>query len=299
MNLPIQPVVRPSTLAGCRNGELPDRVLAEVGHKGRLEITAARAWRALHAAARDAGFELTYTYGGTFRPLQDQEDLFRRRYMDRYDPAKVVTQGVRHWQGRKWWRRQKVAAAAVPGTSNHGWGLAVDAALGSHPSEAKPITPALPWLIENAARFGFSWELQSEPWHIRYVAGDQVPFAVLALESPVVEKPLEFGDEFTMKIVNPPSRVYDSRHVGGALADGETRRVKVADAAAVFVNITVVPKKPGFVTAWGAGTRPDVSNVNYYGEAVCNTSWVPTDAGYINVFVSGAADVIVDVQATS
>lgn len=299
MKLPIVRVVRPKSLDSYRNGQLPDEALSEVGHKGRLEATAARAWRALCAAAKEAGFELTYTYGGTFRPYDDQEALFLRRYMDRYDPSLVATQGVRHWQGKKWWRRQKVAAAAVPGTSNHGWGLAVDAALGSHPSEAKPITPALPWLVENAERFGFSWELQSEPWHIRYVAGDDVPAAVLAFENPWTPAVPVFGDEFTMKIVNPPVRAYDSRRSGGALADGETRRIKVADAEAVFVNITVAPKKPGFATAYGAGTVPDVSNVNYYDSVVCNTSWVPTDRGHINVYVSGGADVIVDVQATS
>jgi hypothetical protein len=298
VKLPIARVTRPSTLNGLTNGELPDEVLTVIGPKGELESTAARAWFALYAAAKSAGHELTYTYGGTFRSYDDQESLFRRRYTDRYDPAVNTTTGVRHWQGRKWWKRQKVAAAAVPGTSNHGWGLAVDAAVGDHPRNASPITSALPWLIENAARFGFSWELQSEPWHIRYVAGDAVPAAVLAHESPAPEVQIVEGDEFEMKIVDPV-RVFDSRHHGGAFAEGETRRIKVADAAAVFVNVTVVPRAPGFATVWGAGTRPDVSNVNFEGTPICNTSWVPVDRGHINVFVSAAADVIVDLQATS
>ena len=61
-----------------------------------------------------------------------------------------------------------VASAACPGTSNHGWGLAVDIyAVGAE--------GRLEWLLDNAARFGWSWELQSEPWHIRYVLGDTLP----------------------------------------------------------------------------------------------------------------------------
>jgi len=36
-------------------------------------------------------------------------------------------------------------------------------------------------LAANATKFGFSWEvLPSEPWHLRYVAGDNVPEAVKA-----------------------------------------------------------------------------------------------------------------------
>jgi LAS superfamily LD-carboxypeptidase LdcB len=36
----------------------------------------------------------------------------------------------------------------------------------------------LDWLLKNAHLYGFSWEVQSEPWHLRYVAGDDVPEAV-------------------------------------------------------------------------------------------------------------------------
>jgi peptidoglycan hydrolase-like protein with peptidoglycan-binding domain len=38
------------------------------------------------------------------------------------------------------------------------------------------------WLIGNAHRFGISAELQSEPWHWRYVAGDRIPQATLDFE---------------------------------------------------------------------------------------------------------------------
>jgi hypothetical protein len=41
----------------------------------------------------------------------------------------------------------------------------------------------LQFLLDVAPSLGWSWELQSEPWHIRYVAGDKVPQAVLDFEA--------------------------------------------------------------------------------------------------------------------
>ena len=189
MVLPIVALVRPSSLATATNGMLPAAALSDVGPRGSLEITAARAWKALCAAAKIAGWNLTYTYGGCYRPYADQERLFLSRYTPTFDPAANATVDSRMWRGARWYKRLGVAAAASPGTSNHGWGLAVDAALdfdvtdGIGPDDAVAITPALTWLIANAQRFGWSWELQSEPWHIRYVAGDKVPQAVLDYEA--------------------------------------------------------------------------------------------------------------------
>ena len=201
MKLPIQKVVLPSTLARITNGNLPDRITKEVGPDGKLEITAARAWLALVSAAKDAGYDLTYTYGGTFRSYMSQVDLFKRRYTLTYSPVKNTTTQSRTWNGQRWWKLRGVAAAATPGTSNHGWGLAIDTALGTHPKDAKPITPALGWLVENAPEYGFSWELKSEPWHIRYVKGDRVPQAVLDFEAGVArtEKPVLQAEDYKRK----------------------------------------------------------------------------------------------------
>ena len=55
--------------------------------------------------------------------------------------------------------------------SRHMLGLAVDV--------ANANGKILKWLLDNEDRFGFSHEVQSEPWHIRYVAGDNVPVAVV------------------------------------------------------------------------------------------------------------------------
>jgi hypothetical protein len=109
-------------------------------------------------------------------------------------------------------------------------------------------------------------------------------------------------EDLTMRIINPPTRVYDSRKQGGPFKAGETRRVQVGKNAAAFVNVTVVNAAgDGFVTVWGDGPMPDVSNVNYETrQTICNTSWVPVNAdGTVNVYTFAGCDILVDVQAVA
>ena len=110
--------------------------------------------------------------------------------------------------------------------------------------------------------------------------------------------------DLTMKLIDPPQRVYDTRKQTGRFNDGETRKISVGqpNAKAVFVNVTAVnPNNTGFITMWGAGPQPDVSNVNYkLGDIVCNTSWVPVAGdGTIQIYSYAATDLLVDVQAVA
>jgi LAS superfamily LD-carboxypeptidase LdcB len=77
------------------------------------------------------------------------------------------------FNGVKWYKKDpKLASLAAPGTSQHNLGIAVDVHTASE-------TKRLKWLIDNVKTFGFSWEVvPEEPWHIRYVSGDDVPAAV-------------------------------------------------------------------------------------------------------------------------
>ena len=52
---------------------------------------------------------------------------------------------------------------AIPGSSLHEQGLAIDFTWGSR-SIITRDNPAFQWLAANAARFGF-YNLPSEPWH--------------------------------------------------------------------------------------------------------------------------------------
>jgi hypothetical protein len=185
MPFPVRDVVKPAAIRGRQNGKLPTDLLGVVaglagGPTVRLVDPARRAWRALSAAATQAGHTLKATStNDSYRPYAVQERIFRERYTNTPNgtPAK-------HWQGKKWFLKPDFAAAAVPGTSNHGWGLAVDTGeeKDGDTGTRSLDTTTLDWLVDNEERFGFSHEIQSERWHIRYFAGDDVPAAVHQFE---------------------------------------------------------------------------------------------------------------------
>jgi LAS superfamily LD-carboxypeptidase LdcB len=189
--LTVLPVTLPRDLAEVQNGKLPPSLLEQVGPKGFLHPLAARAWRALVAEAKSKGFHLTYTYGGCYRDYASQRSLF----VSRYQMEPIAGRPWKVWEGVRWYQKPATAMAAVPGTSNHGLGLAIDAALdndladGVGPDDAQSIMPAFPWFHDAALKYGFSFEAQSEPWHVRYVAGDRIPDAVLAYEDSLKPPP--------------------------------------------------------------------------------------------------------------
>lgn len=170
MRLPVRKVTYPAGIIGKGNGQLPAHATTRIPGNPDIVLAkpAARAFQAMHAAAADAGHHLwTSTVTNSYRPLYEQERIFMKRYY----PSIL---GTRWWNGKRWRRKSGVAAAAVPGTSNHGWGLALDF--------TRLTDPATRWLIDHAHTYGFSAELQSEPWHWRYFAGDNLPAAVLEHE---------------------------------------------------------------------------------------------------------------------
>ena len=164
-DLPIVRPVFPEGLRGEKNGQLSKGKLVAVEPFGKLYPSAAEAWRLMREAARLDEIRLRPTSSfDTYRPLTVQQAVFRQRY------TQEVLEGrpTRTCGGVMFWLRPGMAPAACAGTSNHGWGLAVDIwNVGKN--------GRLEWLLENARRFGFSWELRSEPWHIRYVLGDKTP----------------------------------------------------------------------------------------------------------------------------
>lgn len=199
MAFPVRTVSQPASLTGQSNGQLAASILRETpglaGGPGVLLVApAARAWRALTAAASAAGHTLKISHpNSAYRPYADQERIFRERYV-----TWNTGNESRYWNGQTWWRRDGVAAAAVPGTSNHGWALAVD--VGEErdgDSGAESIdSGTVAWLVANEERFGFSHELQTEPWHIRYFTGDDIPQAVLDYERSEPAPPQQEEDPF-------------------------------------------------------------------------------------------------------
>jgi hypothetical protein len=176
----------PSLLHGQSNGLLDpsvrQRIPSERPHDPagfELTVPAARAYTAMHAAARADNVIVKPTSSAdTYRTLANQQRLFEARYeVDAPGGGcKRCADGV--LRCRKCGANGKpVATAACPGTSNHGWGLAVDIDL-------RGPTDILGWLEQHARSFGFGWEtVPEEKWHIRYFVGDAIPAAVLAFEA--------------------------------------------------------------------------------------------------------------------
>lgn len=129
------PLAPPSELLVYGNGAVPPEALAPVGDTGhRLWAPAANGLTALIEDARAEGIEIGIT--DSYRPLAVQERLAKEKGL--------YSQG---------------GLAAVPGTSNHGWGLATDLDLDAS---------ALEWMRSNAWRYGFVEDVPREPWHWTY-----------------------------------------------------------------------------------------------------------------------------------
>jgi hypothetical protein len=233
MAFPVATFNRSALLLGETNGELDPGILESTpGQAGGPTVTlvrpAARAWRALCAAALKAGHTLKASgAASSYRTYAEQERLFRQRFT-----TSPVSGTVRLWNGVRWYLRPGVALAAVPGTSNHGWGSAVDTGEERDGDSGTESIDAgtLAWLVDNEGRFGFSHEVQSEPWHIRYNAGDRIPNAVLLYEQSLTEKPkpapvIEFEEpSMFVAYVAQTKRYYSSNagHVEGLTKDEAT-----------------------------------------------------------------------------
>ncbi|HLS74192.1 MAG TPA: M15 family metallopeptidase [Actinomycetaceae bacterium] len=122
----------PVDLAAYGNGRIPREALELVGTTGhRLWAPAAQSFEKLLTAAAADGVAIGVT--DSYRSYDVQVDVVRRKGL--------YSQG---------------GLGAKPGTSQHGWGMAVDLDLNA---------PAQAWMRTNAARFGFVEDTPREPWH--------------------------------------------------------------------------------------------------------------------------------------
>ncbi|QCC76028.1 M15 family metallopeptidase [Nocardioides daphniae] len=144
----------PSWLSTCRttaqesttpNGQIPDASLCELPDGFHLRGDAAAAWARLSAA-----------------------------YKSRFEDQPCLTDGYRDLASQQRLYAVKPGLAAQPGTSNHGWGVAVDLCGGVETFG----TDQYVWMLENAERFGWenpAWARSGgsrpEPWHWEYIEG--------------------------------------------------------------------------------------------------------------------------------
>lgn len=130
-----RPVSISGELSQYQNGKLPPGVLSPIDHGSHaLFGPAAGAFKDLTAAAAADGVKIKVT--DSYRSYALQVDVARRKGL--------YSEG---------------GLAAKPGTSKHGWGLAVDLNLDSK---------AQAWMRANAKTFGFVEDTPREPWHWAY-----------------------------------------------------------------------------------------------------------------------------------
>lgn len=168
MELPKRKLRLPCSLEHVTAGELPANLLVDVKPFGKLHPLAANAYNALRAAAFANGIKAfkPTSAGDTYRSLA----LQKRGFLARYTLTKIKGASTRQYNGAVYYLKPNNAPMATPGTSRHNLGLAVDVSSANG--------ERLTFMLANCLRFGFSWELDSEPWHIFYFAGDKIPPAV-------------------------------------------------------------------------------------------------------------------------
>lgn len=125
----------PYELLGYGNGQIPAAALSTIdGTSHRMWAPAARSFEAMRADAAADGVTIGIT--DSYRSYDAQVDVAARKGL--------YSQG---------------GLAAVPGTSNHGWGMALDLRLDDQ---------AQAWMREHADEYGFVEAVPREPWHWEY-----------------------------------------------------------------------------------------------------------------------------------
>ena len=172
---PVLPIIMPTDLTGQKNGYVVAAVLRTIQKpQGKMEQHAATAWNCLQLDAYFAG--LTLNQSGAYRTYAQQLALFN----DRYSTTDMgrIPQVTRIWQGKVYYLKPGKSPSATPGNSDHGWGLAIDAA------NCTVGSPICTWLLGDgfmtceALKYGFTWAVEDpknpnfEPWHLQYVTGD-------------------------------------------------------------------------------------------------------------------------------
>lgn len=152
-----------------QNGQLPTSLLAKIDDSRYLEVLAASQWlKLVRYTEKTYGWTPTLSPGVTaYRSLENQIKVLKMYYDNTYRSGMTLANGgLRLWDGKVWYRKPGAATAATPGTSNHGWGKAVDVSgLGNFGSTKYDQ------FKEAANRHGFTNTEGSkinEPWHWVY-----------------------------------------------------------------------------------------------------------------------------------
>lgn len=221
MAIVFKPVIKPSTLTNAKAGELGPCQMRAVHFPGvgdrSLELRTADAFEAMAIVCKaETGYQLSTV--GAYRSKARCIEMFYERMSPKYNPITCTTTTRTGPDGKKWYLKRRQAPVAgfnADGSpqSNHSWGLANDTCIWMLLWDAKinasrwqlagiteksarfvdkrtgQVRTVWDWIVEHAEHFGFSWEGAKpgakgwEPWHLRYVAGDNVPQRVVDVQA--------------------------------------------------------------------------------------------------------------------
>lgn len=161
MPFPVKKEKLPADLAAATPGQLEKvpGLLVAITPTGKLYHGAAKSWAQMREKALSDGLEhfKPTSAGDTYRSVAMQ----RAGFLARYTKDPIPGASTRTWNGAKWYLKPGNAPMAAPGTSQHNLGIAVDI----HTASGE----RLEWMLANIEAFGWSWQVQSEPWHIAWV----------------------------------------------------------------------------------------------------------------------------------
>ncbi len=139
------------------------------GTSGRVDVRVYDAFEAMFSAAKEDG--VTLTVRSAYRPVDEQTLYFNNKVQEYKDKGYSDDEAY----------KKAATIIAVPGTSEHHSGLAMDILTPSYNrlNEGFEKTEAAQWLFEHCADYGFILrypkdktdvtEIIYEPWHYRYV----------------------------------------------------------------------------------------------------------------------------------
>lgn len=170
--------------------------LKNIGSGHQIDARAYDDFRAMIQAAKSEGVYIYVT--SSYRDLDKQTDLYNKKV------ESYVMQGYSYESAKE----QAGQVVAVPGTSEHHLGLALDLVSSEYRKldEKQENTKGFKWLTEHSWEYGFILRYPNgetditgiiyEPWHFRYVgleAAEEITKAGLTLEEYVGAKPVSEG----------------------------------------------------------------------------------------------------------
>lgn len=170
--------------------------LKNIGSGHQIDARAYDDFRAMIQAAKSEGVYIYVT--SSYRDLDKQTELYNKKV------ESYVMQGYSYESAKE----QAGQVVAVPGTSEHHLGLALDLVSSEYRrlDEKQENTKGFKWLTEHSWEYGFILRYPNgetditgiiyEPWHFRYVgleAAKEITESGLTLEEYVGAKPVSEG----------------------------------------------------------------------------------------------------------